>query len=147
MTRSINQTQNRIFPMTVNRNDATICPMRRDRHSVCFHAFASETGANALTESVIANRRDKTNRRSATRGGDRLIGALAAEVFRSAESHDRLTGPRESLHSNHAVDRGVADHMDHLCPLSATVGPRQRARCSAEKTRRGFSTNMWSMVR
>ena len=147
MPRSVDEAENRILAMTIDRNDATIRPIRRGRHPVYLHAFASEIRSNALAKRVIADWGDKANRRAAARRDDRLIGALAAEIFRRAESHDRFAGARKLVHSNHAIDRGVADHMDHLGPLSATVAPRQRARCSAENTRRGFSIRMASIVR
>ena len=128
MARRVDEAQNRILAMTIDRNDATIRPIRRGRHPVGLHAFASETGPNALAQRVIANRGDKANRRAAARRDDRLIGALAAKIFRGSESHDRFTGPRKALHSNDAIDRGVADHMDHLGPLSATASRPVSAR-------------------
>ena len=66
---------------------------------------------------IAATRRTSA---AAARRRDRLIGALAAKILGGAASHDRFTGPRKPVHSNHAVDRGVADHMDH----SARVIPR-----------------------
>ena len=123
MARSLDEAQNRILAMTIDRNDTTIRPIRRGRHPVGLHAFASETRTNALAQRVIADWGDKANRRAAARRDDRLIGALAAKIFRGSESHDRFTGPRKALHSNDAIDRGVADHMDHLGPLSTTVAP------------------------
>ena len=137
-------------PSTIDRDDATIRPVRRSRHPVRLHAFASETRTNALAERVIANWGDKANRRAAARRDDRLIGALAAKIFRGSESHDRFTGPRKPLHSNDAVDRGVADHMDHLGPLSATHRPVSardaRRRKPGADSRSGYASIVrWSM--
>jgi hypothetical protein len=130
--------------MAIDRNDTTIRPIWRSHHAIRQHAFAIETRTNALTERVIADGGDKANRRAAARRDNRLIGALASKILRGSERHDRFTGPRKPLNSNHAIDRGIANHMDHLAPLSAAVLilSHQRARCSAEKTRRGFSIRM-----
>ena len=92
---------------------------------------------------VVANGGDKANTRATPRRDNGLIGALAAQIFRGSESHDRFAGPWKPVHSNHAIDRGVTNHMDHFTPFR----PRQRARCSAENTRLGFSIKMRSMVR
>ena len=128
MARSLDKAQNRILAMTIDRDDATVRPMRRDRHPVCLDAFASETRTNALAKRVVADWSDEANRRAAARRDDRLIGALAAEIFRRSERHDRFAGPRKPLHSDYAIDRGVADHMDHFGPCSPAVSARDARR-------------------
>ena len=90
MARRLDEAQNRILAMAVDRNDATIRPIRRGRHPVRLHAFTSETGPNALAERIIANWSDKANRRAAAGRHDRLIGAFAAKIFRRSKSHDRF---------------------------------------------------------
>jgi hypothetical protein len=75
-------------------------------------------------------------RRAAAPRDHRLIGALASKILRGAEGRDRFTGPRKPLHSNHAIDRGVANHMDHLAPLSTTVAPSARAMLGGENPSR-----------
>jgi len=108
---------------TIDRNDTAIRSIGRGHHPIYLHAFASEIPSNALANRVIANRGNKANRGAAARRSDRLIGALPAKIFRGSESDNRFTGPRQFVHSDHAIDRGVADHMDHLGPLSTTVAP------------------------
>jgi hypothetical protein len=100
MARRVDQAQNRILALTINRDDTAIRPIRRGRHPICHHAFASEIRPNALAERVIANWGDKANRRAAARRDDRLIGALPTQIFTGSESHDRFTGSRKPLHSN-----------------------------------------------
>jgi hypothetical protein len=65
MARRLDESQNRILSMTVDRNDATICAIRRARQPVRLHAFASEAGANALAHRVVTDPGDKANRRAA----------------------------------------------------------------------------------
>ena len=124
MTRRVDEAQNCIFAMAIDGNGATIRPVRRGRQPVRLHALGerdlSECARRARHRQLA--RQGEQGRRSAPRRPP--IGALAAKIFGGAQSHDRFTGPRKSLHPNHAIDRGVADHMDHL-PLSAANQPLQ----------------------
>jgi hypothetical protein len=124
MTRGLDKAQNRILATAIDCDDATIRSISGSRQPVRLHAFASETRTNALSHRVIANRGDKADVGPAARRDDRLIGALSAKILRSPESHDRFTGSREPLHSNHAIHGGIANHMDHFGPLSAIGAPR-----------------------
>ena len=147
MARSLDQAQNRVLATTIDCDDATIRPARRNGQPAGLHAFASEIRANALAERVIADWSDKANRRAAARRDDRLIGALAAEIFGGSESHDRFTGPRKPLHANDAVDRSIADHMDHLEPLATPIAPSARAMLGGENPSRILDQDMLSIVR
>src|ERR1700722_8572453 len=95
MARGLDKAQNRILTIAIDGDDATVRPMRRDRHPVCLDAFASEARTNPLAKRVVADRSDEANKRAAPRRDDRLTGALAAEIFRRSERHDCLAGPWE----------------------------------------------------
>jgi hypothetical protein len=127
MARRVDQAQNRILALTINRDDTAIRPIRRGRHPICHHAFASEIRPNALAERVIANWGDKANRRAAARRDDRLIGTLPTQIFRGSESHDRFTG-RGNLSTRIKLSTAALPITWIILPRFARVSARDARR-------------------
>ena len=73
MARRVDEAQNRVLAMAIDRDDAAISPARRGRQAVRQHAFVGETGPNARPLRVVADCGDEANFSAATRGGDRLV--------------------------------------------------------------------------
>ena len=145
--RRVDEAQNRILAMTIDRNDTTIRSIRRGHHPIGLHAFASEIRIECARQARHrqSERQGEPARRSAPRRPpDWRPCPRDLRRLREPRSFHRAAEARP-LESRYRPRR-CRSHGSS-CPSSAAVALRQRARCSAEKTRRGFSIRMWSIVR
>jgi hypothetical protein len=81
IARRVDEAQNCVLALTIDRDDAAVRPVGRGRKAVRQHAFGGEIGANALALRQGTDCDDQADLGTATSRGDRLIGALAAKIF------------------------------------------------------------------
>ena len=94
-------------------------------------ALGLELRDGLLAQLVVSDRADEHDRSAEPRGGDRLVGALAAAVLRETPAGDGLAGARQARDGTHEVDVDRPDDDDTTAADTAAQATRKRPRSRA----------------